>query len=179
MKKYRIQLMLMIVIGVILSASWQVNPPVEDMVNKILITAYYNEYKDYNNEDDYKDLNSIEKKRVKKVSSYFTDKGLESLRVRQIMVHLLKFGKAYQFNSSIDSMNIEVRDTEDPSTKVCYYDLTIKCEYIDTDRLPLYIDMSGVLAVVKENGQWKFDLIQSNRVFNEYLRMQFEEHLNR
>jgi|LGVF01.2.fsa_nt_gb hypothetical protein len=149
---------------------------VDEMITEVLTIMYTNEYEDFNNFVDHEIWKKTDENRRKQVKSYFTDEGFESLTRRTQMNDLLSFIYKYNCSSSIDSIELDIRDTDDVSTKVCYYDLILKFDFEEDKLKPLYSEISGSISLYNEDDKWKIGIIIGNRLFNQYLQKQFESH---
>jgi len=152
---------------------------IEEKTEMVLVTIYENNYEDFAEQSMEKRANSlsgIENKRRREVKKFFTDEGYENITIRNLMTHLHSFISGYKCSSLIEKLDIDIRETSDPNVMVCYYDLTIKFDFEDTEKPPMYTDFSGSISLYKERNSWYIDTITGSRLFNEQLRLQFENH---
>jgi len=121
-------------------------------------------------------LSRIDSKRRRGVKNFFTDEGYESITRRSLMTLLHSFISGYKCSSIIDKIDIDIHETSDPNVMVCYYDLTVRFEFENTEKSSMYTDFSGSISLYKEKNSWYIDTIIGSRLFNEQLRLQFENY---
>ena len=151
----------------------------EEKIEKVLFAIYENNYEDFTEESFDKMANSlsrIDSKRRRGVKNFFTDDGYENITRRSLMTHLHSFISGYKCSSIIDKLDIDIRETSDPNAMVCYYDLTVRFEFENTEKSSMYTDFSGSISLYKEKSSWYIDTIIGSRLFNEQLRLQFDNH---
>jgi len=167
MKKNSIILIPILLISIFLAYRTE---SVEMITSNILEVMYTYDYKDYRNIEAYKEFNRIDITQSKRLRNYFTEEGFESILLNQSMTKMLRFTQAYNCDSSVDSLNIIVEDTENKDVRVAKYDVIIVLDFIDEEIGTLYFDLSGSMTLYKDGMQWKINHITNNRRF--YQRME-------
>lgn len=171
--------MIIFMISLVVSILSIDNSSIEEQIEKVLSTTYENQFEEF--KEKYPDPRTsivvkIDEKRRSKVKKYFTDDGYENITTRRFLTNLHSFIVEYQFSSFIDDIKIDIRETNDPNTMVCYYDLVVKLIFQNEEKKDMTVNFSGSMSLHKENNNWLIGTIIDGRLFNEYLRKQLDKH---
>lgn len=150
----------LILLAVFLLTGCRQDKSPELIIEEVLTIKYTNDYEDFNDSLDY---DKVDKKRRKEVKNYFTDEGLEKIERFRTMTDLSSVVKQYKCNTQIASMDIDVRDSNDGLTNVCFYDIELQVIFEDEDIKPIAIDVSGSLSLYYEDNEWKIGVMLSSR----------------
>lgn len=170
--KRRLLIFIMILLISVLLAYW--NEPCETIVEQVLYNMYSYEYNSYVRVDGYRDILEVDRKKRNKVRKYFTDDGFEMLGLNRVMSKMLGAVTAYRLSSSIDSMEISIRDSEDPNVRTAFYDIVLKLEPAEEDTEPLFFDISGSMTL-RKGYKWEIDYLPYDRLFYQSLEKKLWE----
>jgi len=106
---------------------------IEEKLIYIFSTAFTNRY-DFVIEAINSDINmisEIEKIREETVKNYFTADGYHNVTISSFMSSGIYFNTFNRCNTSFNSLDIQVNDSNDPKAKVVEFKLWINVEYLD------------------------------------------------
>ena len=138
---------------------------VETITTNILEEMYSYDHQEYNNVDLYNDIHKIDTVKINRLRNYFTEESFENISLNNSMSRMLRFTQAYNCNSSIESIEISIQESEDKNVRIANYDAVIKLDFIDEATETLYFDLSGSMTFNKIGINWKVNYITNNRRF--------------
>jgi len=141
----------------------------EKIVNNILEEMYTYDYQEYKNIDGYEDVHKINTVKVKRLRNYFTDEFFDEIIRFDSMSRMLGVTQTYHCNSSIDSLEITIQDSENPDIITANYDIVIELEFLDEPTDTMYFDLSGSMTLYKKGINWEVNYITSNHRFYQRL----------
>lgn len=147
----------------------------ETVVENILTEMYTYNYKDYKNVEGHKAFYKLDTVQANKLRNYFTDEGYEMIRLHQLMSRMLKLTNTYHCNSSMDSLEISIQESEDTDVRIGNYNAIIKLELLDDAAETLYFDLSGSMTLYKSGINWEVNYLTTNRRFYQRVRSVLRE----
>jgi len=158
-KKFAIMALIVVSVIIYISLFMQNSMTIDERIEKVLSTAYTNNYDSYADDYDYKKMEKLENKKLKEVDDLFTERGLEFIKRTRLMTESERFIKEYKCNTSVESFNLDIRETSDIKNKVCYYSIVVKIDFLDENDETVFTELSGSMSLYLEDEVWLIGII--------------------